>query len=90
MSGLAPSGGNDLDLTSPQISAADIEEALPRSRDRLEMQMQPRTGTALKKTAQQRKGLRKRAQISDHHTQLALFACRELRRMILENVAGDL
>src|SRR5262249_47413628 len=62
-----------------------VDEPLPGSGDRLEIEVEARTGAAVEEAAQQRKRLRQRAEITDDDPQLALLAHRELRRVRLES-----
>src|SRR5262249_5340976 len=72
-----------VDVVQDEVGLA-VEQALPGSRERLEMQMQSGVWAAVEEAAQQRQVFRQRAQVADHHAQLALLAHGELGRMRLE------
>jgi hypothetical protein len=69
-----------VDAVQDQIGLA-VEQALARAADGFKVQVQPRARTLRKEAAQQAQGLGARAQVADHHAQLAFLAHRQLRRV---------
>ncbi len=63
-----------------------VEQPLPWSGQRLEMEMEPRARTTVEEAAQQRQRFRQRTEIADDDAQLALLAHRQLRRVGLERL----
>ena len=66
-----------------EISLA-VEQPLPRSGNRFEMQVEPRARAVVEEATQQRQGLRQGTYVADDDTELAFLAERELRGMIFE------
>ncbi len=72
-----------VDMMDDQIRLA-IEQTLPGTGNRFEIEMQACAAAAVEELVEQRERLRKRTEIPNDHSQLAFLAQRQLQGVILE------